>query len=170
MAAIRNIPLTMTQRHPTQNDFLMFITTNAYQRQKIFLNDAYAREAIECLYRVQELYAFYLYGFVIMPDHCHFLMSVPSPGSISKIMNSYKSAVVQSVGLQKVWQARFYLKIPNDANETLHYIHWNPVKARLVENPGEYPWSSACGKWDVQPLEINLLTAPHERRFVRWTY
>ena len=154
----------MTQRHPTQNDAIMFVTTNTYQRKKIFKDGTHAREAVECLYRVQQLHPFFLYGFVIMHDHCHFLMEVPVPGSISKIMNSYKSAVVQSIGLQKVWQSRFFLRIPNNNQETLRYIHLNPVRAGYVDEMQDYPWSSASGKWDVRELEINLLTAPMEGR------
>lgn len=171
MAAIHAIfSLSMTQRHFTRNDVLMFVTTNTFKRMKVFSNPSRAREAVDCLYRVQQLQPFFLYAFVIMSDHVHFLLSVPAPGDISKIMNSYKSAVVQSIGMQKIWQSRYYLKIPSDANETLHYIHHNPVKARYVERPQDYPWSSASGKWDVSELEINLLTAPSERRFVRWAY
>ncbi len=66
------------------------MTTNVKDRKPIFRNDAYAREAIETLYRVQESYPFMLYAFVIMPDHCHFLLQIPDGGSLSKMMNVYK--------------------------------------------------------------------------------
>ena len=49
----------MTQRHPIQNDVTMFITTNIYEGEPIFENDAYAREAIEALYRVKNMRPFY---------------------------------------------------------------------------------------------------------------
>ncbi len=143
----------MTQRHPIQNEALMFVTTNTYQSARFFDDATYAREAIECLYRVQSLRPFLLFGFVIMPDHCHFLLNVPERGSISKIMNSYKSALVQSIGIPKLWQSRFFLDIPNSAARTLEYIHMNPVRAGLSKTIWEYPWSSASGKWDVSILE-----------------
>ena len=142
----------MTQRHPIQNDCVMFVTINTYKRIPFFKEESNAREAIECLYRVQDLHPFFLFAFVIMPDHCHFLLSVPPPRRISGIMNSYKSALVQSMGVPKLWQARFFLSNPEDSYAIRNYIHQNPVRASLVENPEDYPWSSASGKWDTTDL------------------
>ncbi len=130
----------------------MLITTNVLDREPIFANDAYAREVIETLYRVQQNQPFFLYGFVVMPDHCHFLIEVPEPGSISKIMNVFKSGVTFNLGIPKLWQRRFYNKITKNTYKTLKYIHMNPVKAGLVEKPEAYPWSSASGRWDVSDL------------------
>ena len=143
----------MTQRHPTQNEALMMITTNTLNRLPIFKNNAYAHEAIETLYRVQELHPFLLHGFVIMPDHCHLLMFVPEPESISKIMNVYKAGMTFNLGIPKLWQPRFFNRIVNNAYAVLNYIHMNPVKTKFVEKPEDYPWSSASGKWDVTELE-----------------
>ncbi|MEK7136676.1 MAG: transposase [Patescibacteria group bacterium] len=140
----------MTQRHPVQNDVLMLVTTVTANREPVFANPAYAREAIECLYRVQKQRPFLLYGFVIMPDHCHFLLFIPPPESISKIMNSYKSGLTFDLGLSKIWQPRFHVRLPDNAEIALRYIHENPVKAELVSIPEDYPWSSASGEWLVE--------------------
>lgn len=72
----------MTQRHFLQNDVTMFVTTNILDRRKIFSDSAKAREAIETLYRVKDLHPFLLFGFVIMPNHCHFLVHVRSPYTV----------------------------------------------------------------------------------------
>jgi putative transposase len=139
----------MTQRHPLQADELMFVTAVVRDRRPIFANPAYAREAVETLYRVQQLHPFFLFGFVIMPDHCHILLHVPDGGSISRIMGSFKRGVAHNVGIGSLWQPRFHIKIPGDISSVCEYIHLNPVKAGLAETPDQYPWSSACGKWDV---------------------
>ena len=144
----------MSQPHPIQNDVVMFVTTNTFERKNTFQKDIYAREAIETLYRVQPIHPFFLYGFVIMPDHCHFLLCVPPPETISKIMNVYKSGVTFNTGLRrKMWQPRFHMRIPDDPETALRYIHMNPVKANLTEEPEDYKWSSASGLWDTSPLE-----------------
>lgn len=139
----------MSQPHPTQNDALFFVTTHTKNRQRIFNNPAYAREAIEMIYRIQDQYAFFIHGFVIMPDHCHFLFFVDEHGSISKIINRYKMGLSHSIGIGPIWQPRFHLRLPRNAAAVLHYIHQNPVKAGLAEYKEEYPWSSASGKWDI---------------------
>lgn len=139
----------MFQRHPIQNDAMMFVTTNTQNRRRIFAQPAHAREALDTLYRTQELHPFLLYGFVIMPDHCHFLLKPLSPVKISTIMRTYKYGTSTNIGLGPIWQSRFHLKIVEDVITVLHYIHANPVRANLVESPEQYPWSSACGKWEV---------------------
>jgi putative transposase len=45
----------------------------------------------------------------------------------------------------RVWQRRFYdLNLWSEKKrlEKLNYMHANPVKRRLVERPGDWPWSS----------------------------
>lgn len=130
----------------------MLVTTNVKNREPLFKNDAYAREAIEVLYRSLEMRPAFLYGFVIMPNHCHFLIQVPEEGSISTIMNRFKMGVSHSLGIGSIWQSRFHIRLIRNPWKALQYIHRNPVKAKLVEKAEDYPWSSASGKWDVMEL------------------
>ncbi len=142
----------MSQRHPEQNDIIMFVTTNTLNRRPVFANPAYAREAIDNLYRLQELHQFLLFGFVIMPNHLHLLLNVPSPYTISKCMNAYKAGLTFDLGIGAFWQPKFDLRIPKDSLSVLRYIHANPVKAKLCDRPEDYPWSSASGQWEISQL------------------
>jgi putative transposase len=144
----------MSQRHFVQNENTMLVTNVTLNRAPIFANPAHAREAIETLYRVQQLHPFFLYGFVFMSDHCHFLMRVPEPQTISSIMSVYKSGVRFNIGIPKLWQPRFHIRIVHDPAAAKRYIHANPIRKGFVEFPEEFPWSSACGKWDVSPLNM----------------
>lgn len=141
-----------SQRHPIQNDVLMFVTTNTKNRKKVFAHAPFAREAIDRLYRVQYLYPFTLFGFVIMPDHIHLLLHVPAPNSISRVMHIYKLGLTYDVGIGAFWQKRFDLRMPEHGYAALRYIHNNPVKASLSKTIQEYPWSSASGRYDVTNL------------------
>lgn len=143
----------MSQRHPIQHERSMLVTTVTANRMPIFNEAPYACEAIDTLYRVQQLHPFFLYGFVIMPDHCHFLLYVPEPGSISKIMNVYKTGVTFNLGIPKLWQRRFHMREIDNRSEALTYIHLNPVRKSLSETSESYSWSSASGRWDVSPLD-----------------
>lgn len=142
----------MSQPHPVQNDRIMFVTTNVKDRNPIFLNPAFAKEAIETLYRMQSAHAFFLFGFVIMPDHCHLLLKVSPPDTVSALMRTFKIGVTFSVGVGPIWQPRFHLIIPKDPWKTLEYIHQNPVVADIVDEPKKYRWSSASGLWDVSRM------------------
>ena len=151
-----SVPPLMYQLHPIQHSATMFITTNMQERKPTFANPAYAREAIEVLYRIKALHSFCLFGFVIMPDHCHLLLRVPPEGALSKIMNRFKMGVSHSIGLGPLWQAKFHASTPANLFATLQYIHQNPVRAELVRHPEDYRWSSAHAMWHVDPLWDNL--------------
>ncbi|MDB4978837.1 MAG: hypothetical protein JWM56_1023 [Candidatus Peribacteria bacterium] len=142
----------MSQRHPIQNGVLMLVTTNTWHKQPFFLDPAFAREAIETLYRVRQMRPFLLHGFVMMPDHCHLLIHIPQPERLSLMLNIFKSGVTHNVGLMRLWQAGFYVTYPGNSAIALQYIHANPVKKQLVDHPSEYLWSSASGLWTTDPL------------------
>ena len=87
-----------------------------------------------------------------MPDHIHLL---PTPESI---------ALERAIGLIKggfshrlaskssVWQRGFTdhrIRDEEDFSIRLHYIHRNPVTARLALSPDAYPFSSAASR-DVE--------------------
>jgi len=145
----------MSQRHWIQNEAIMLITTNTLKRVRVFADPTKAREAVECLYRVQVLHPFFLYGFVMMPDHIHLLLQMPEGSAVSQMMSAYKSGLTFDIGTPKLWQRRFHQRIVEYPPGALEYIHFNPVKAGLVEEP-HYQWSSASGLWDVTPLPMSL--------------
>ena len=132
---------------------MMLVTTNTLNRRPIFADPACAREAVEALYFIQERFPFFLYGFVIMPDHCHLLVHVRQESGISEIVRDYKRRVAFSIGRGPIWQSRFHLVIPEDPGAALTYIHQNPVRKNLCAAAEEYPWSSACRRWDTKEWE-----------------
>lgn len=90
-----------------------------------------------------------------MPDHVHFLLYVTEHANISDIIRQYKSGVAFNIGIGSIWQPRFHIRIPKNTTSVLHYIHQNPVRAKLVERSEDYPWSSASGRWDI--VDVNHL-------------
>lgn len=146
-------PFFMTQRHWIQNGQMMFVTTNVADKQPVFADAAKARIAVGSIYETQVHFPFYLFAFVVMPDHCHWMLSVPEEGSVSKIMHRYKRAVSFQLGKGPMWQPRFDCRIVRKCSDVIEYIHQNPVKAELSATPEEYLWSSASGKWDVMELD-----------------
>jgi len=127
----------------------MLITSVTLHRAPVFACETYARAAVEGMYFVQQRYPFFLYAFVVMPDHCHMLLSVPESGSISRIMHTYKRHVSFACAKGPLWQKRFHCRLIEDTATAVEYIHLNPVRAGLSEHPEDYRWSSASGKWDI---------------------
>ncbi len=143
----------MTQRHFIQNDVTMHVTTVTRNRYPFFADPTVAREAVETLYRVQSTHPFFLYAFVVMPDHIHLLVHIPFPQKISAILGTFKSGLTFNAGIPRLWQPRYHLRISRNPWRTKEYIHNNPVRARLSPTPDLYPWSSASGRWDISALE-----------------
>lgn len=143
----------MSQPHPVQSGFPVLITVVTRNRTSYLEDATNAREAIALLYRVRVLYPFDLYGFVFMPDHCHLLMRVEAPLTITTVMNSFKTGMFFRVGIPKFWQSRFHVRIARNPRGALRYVYQNPVNAGLVKHPNDYPWSSANRSWDVDPID-----------------
>jgi putative transposase len=138
-----------------------FITCSCYHRlpwlDSVLLRDLF----VSILEETRQRYRFVVMGYVVMPDHFHLLISEPQVGDPSKVIQVVKQRFAQRVlkrprrkrtaesrSLREpahVWEPRFY-----DFNvwteykrvEKLRYMHRNPVKRGLVEEPEQWAWSS----------------------------
>jgi putative transposase len=99
---------------------------------------------------------FRLLGYVVMPEHIHLLMSEPSQGTPSTVMQVFKQDSSRAVREGRgemygpLWTTRFHdfnVFTEGKKNEKLHYMHMNPVKRNLVKPPHQWPWSSYNFYW-----------------------
>jgi putative transposase len=97
-------------------------------------------------------------AIVILPDHLHAILTLPSGDSnFSGRWRAIKAAFTRSVvatgkavlrdsrGEYLLWQRRFWehtIRNDLDFERCANYIHVNPVKHRLVSTPAEWPFSS----------------------------
>ena len=131
---------------------LHFITFSCYRRLALLGSAQFRNLFVEVLRQVREEYFFKLIGYVVMPEHVHLLISEPVRGTPSTIVKMLKQRVSHRLSpeprpnrLPQFWQRRFY-----DFNvwsrekkiEKLAYMHANPLKRKLVEDPKDWPWSS----------------------------
>lgn len=130
----------------------MLITTNTWKNASLFKDLDRARLVVQSLYNTRSLYPFRLFGFVVMYDHCHVLLYIDHPITTARIMHTWKSYVSHALGLGRIWQSRYHIRIVKNPNGALTYLHKNPVVAGYCKTPESYQWSSASGLWDVDPL------------------
>ncbi len=102
-----------------------------------------------------------VYGYVVMPEHVHLLLSEPNHGTLADAIHylklSFTKRLHSQVSAQRkganlghpqtgsFWQARYYDRNVRNASEfavKLRYLHRNPVKRGLVEKPEGWKWSS----------------------------
>src|SRR5207237_9982117 len=99
---------------------------------------------------------FDLFGWVLMPDH-FILVLRRGHGDLADVMRRFKSlswrACRSEAGLRtRLWQDGFHdrgIRSQRQFEATLDYVHRNPVRSGLVEEPGDWPWSSFKDSWPV---------------------
>jgi len=148
-----------------------FFTVNLLDRRSDLL---VAR--IEVLRRaarsVRGRYPFHIDAWIVLPDHMHCLWTLPEgdfdyPRRWRDIKTTFskslpateqRSAVMRRRGERGIWQRRYWEHtIRDDRDYAVHmdYIHFNPVKHGLVENPADWPFSSfrRCAAMGLYPAD-----------------
>jgi putative transposase len=145
---------------------LHFITFSCYQRRQLLATAAERDLFVKILGEVRERYEFQVFGYVVMPEHVHLLISEPECSTPSRVLQVLKQRVSRELRgkprgasgepfrfedsdegseLRRFWQRRFYdfnVYSQEKAKEKLNYMHANPVERKLVEHPKDWPWSS----------------------------
>ena len=124
---------------------LHFITFSCDQRRPYL-----ALPSARCLFeqaleRTRIRYELFVIGYVVMPEHVHLLLSEPKSAPLSKAIHSLKSSVAKLSIQRPFWLPRYYdfnVFTERKRVEKLRYMHRNPVKRDLAEQPENWQWSS----------------------------
>jgi REP element-mobilizing transposase RayT len=147
-----------------------YVTSNVYRRLAIFTHPSFIIPLIDSLNFYRYQHHCKLIGYVIMPDHIHLILWPQDNTNVSDFMRDFKrftsgritrQAVLEnqsewvkafekagqdtSRAEYKVWQDCFWEEaaFTNEfLGQKLNYIHMNPVRAGLVDEPQKYPYSS----------------------------
>jgi putative transposase len=100
-----------------------------------------------------------IHAYVLMTNHVHLLATPMERHSLSELMRKLGQKYVQHFNrvhgrTGTLWEGRFKSN-PVDSQEYLlrchRYIEMNPVRAGIVNRPGDYPWSSYRANAHGQP-------------------
>jgi REP element-mobilizing transposase RayT len=125
------------------------ITSRGNQRDKIFYDAADREKFLKILIRTKERYGFLLHAYALMDNHYHLLMETQK-ANLSQIMQNINTSYTVYVNRKyqrsgHLLQGRFKGIIVDKDRYLIvlsRYIHLNPVRAKLVKRPGDYPWTS----------------------------
>ncbi|WP_348268673.1 transposase [Edaphobacter paludis] len=138
-----------------------FVTFSCYQRLP-YLNDDHSRTVfLETFEQLRQRHCFYVFGYVLMPEHVHLLLGEPKQSKLEDIFRALKTQTSKRLkgDRQQFWQRRYHdFNVLTQAKlvEKLRYIHRNPVERGLVQRPEDWPWSS-FRHWltgEIAPVEI----------------
>ena len=141
---------------PNAINTVYHVIARGNNRDALFLSDMDRETYLRLWRKYSRELEFNIYAYVLMTNHVHWLIHtgrVPISTIIHTVHSVYARIFNQTherVG--HVFQGRFKSQVCKDDKYILslcRYIHRNPLKAGLVENLLEYPWSSypdLCGK------------------------
>jgi len=107
-----------------------------------------------------------VHAYVLMTNHVHLLLTPSGVGQVSRLMQALGRRYVRYVNDRyhrsgTLWEGRYKPCLVDRDSYLLHgyrYIELNPVRARMVDDPAGYRWSShganALGQHDA-------LVTPH---------
>jgi len=130
-------------------------------RSEIFCTDEDYRFYLEKLELACKQHGCEVHAYVLMANHVHLLMTPLAEQSLSKTLQMLGRYYVQHFNYRyqrtgTLWEGRYKATLIDSEAYLLtcmRYIELNPVRAAMVSQPSEYPWSSyhcnALGKADA---------------------
>lgn len=163
------------------NECVYHILTRGNNRQDVFKGEGDYRKYIEVIQKYKERYKFKLYHYILMRNHVHLVLeTTKSGGRLAEIMKGinlsyalyYKNRYKHT---GHFWQDRYKSIMISKDNYLLacgSYVELNPVRAKKVEDPKDYIWSSynayAYGRRDIlvdeHPIYKRLSNTERDRR------
>ena len=102
------------------------------------------------LRQLAEKYECAVHAYCLMTNHVHLLITPNAAGACTGLMRDLGQRYVQYFNRRHertgtLWEGRFRSCLVESAHYVLacyRYIELNPVRARMVDDPAEYRWSS----------------------------
>ncbi len=128
---------------------LYHITSRGNARENIFIDDEDRTLFLDVLASVIERSNWLCHAWCLMDNHYHLLIETPE-GNLSKGMRQLNGVYTQRSNRRRnrvghLFQGRYKSIIVDKENyllEVSRYVVLNPVRAKAVERPGEWKWSS----------------------------
>jgi REP element-mobilizing transposase RayT len=125
------------------------ITSRGNERKNIFKNEYDFKKFLEYLEAANKRYRAVIHSYCLMSNHYHLLIETPL-GNLSQIVRHINGSYTTYFNTKRqraghLFQGRYkaiLIEADEYAGELSRYIHLNPVRAGIANNPEEYRWSS----------------------------
>jgi len=144
------------------DEHVYHILTRGNNRQDVFRDEGDWKKYREILQKYKGKYKFRLYHYALMRNHIHLVLETTDKGGrLSEIMKGINLSYAQYFKsryrhIEHFWQDRYKSILISKDDYLLacgSYVELNPVRARVVQDPKDYRWSSyniyAYGKKDT---------------------
>jgi len=140
-----------------------FLTFCTLDRRATFRDAAAVDLALAQFRRTTRSWSFATLAYCFMPDHVHLLIEgTTSAADLKRVAKRLKQGSGQSWKFRtgaRLWQEGYYdrvLRPGEDPKVVARYIVENPVRARLVAHPAQYPYLGS-DVWTLDELLDSLI-------------
>ena len=124
-----------------------FVTSRTWESRAIFKPAPPCEIFLESLLNYRDRGAYHLHAFVLMPDHFHVLLTPGDDTALERAVQFIKGGFsFRMKSRVPIWQPSFTnhrVRSVEDFESHRQYIWLNPVRAKLVARPEDYPYTSA---------------------------
>jgi len=119
-------------------------------RQACFYEHTDYKVYLDKLREYSQKYHVEIHAFILMTNHTHLLLTPTTSNGISQLMQALGRYYVRYFNTRHnrtgtLWEGRYKAALIDCDRyflTVMRYIELNPVRAGMVTNPAQYPWSS----------------------------
>lgn len=126
------------------------ITQRGNRRQETFFNDGDYAAYLELMAEWCREEGVEIWSYCLMPNHVHLIAVPKTENGLRRAIGEAHRRYTRRINFREkwrgyLWQGRFASFIMDEPYllAAARYVELNPVRAKLVARPSEWPWSSA---------------------------
>jgi len=160
------LPLSMARmKRVVVPDYPHHVVQRGVRSMDIFYHDDDRREYLQLLLKQSKRFGVQFISYCLMTNHVHLIAIPAESDSLARAIGEAHRLYTRMINFRKkvrgyLFQGRFS-SCPVQTGEYLYaavsYVECNPVRAKIVLHPWDFPWSSApfhAGVVDHDPLVV----------------
>jgi REP element-mobilizing transposase RayT len=162
----------MNREERVEDNQFYHVYNRGNDRERIFGDESDYHAFLEKIRSLTVQYSVAAPIYALMPNHYHLVALQNTGGNLSKMMGALATSAAKRYNLKyghigHLFQGPFrYKPVPEDAQwDVACYIHLNPVRAGLVEDPAEWRFSNFADY--VGPMKVNQRYAAYVRQVLK---
>ncbi len=119
----------------------------------MFLSKGDPEAYLSLLHAYSRRFGVAIFAYCLMPNHVHLVVTPTSSDGMPRALRAVHCQYAQRIHRMRavsghLWQGRYYCSAldPTHFLNAIRYVELNPVRARLIASPEDYPWSSAAAR------------------------
>jgi len=140
-----------------------YITQRGNYGQAVFVNEHEYMWYCFLINYYATKYGVDIHSYCLMPNHVHFIAIPHKESSFASLFRVVHMRYAQYVHQKRMiqghfWQGRFFSKLLNENHmyRAIRYVETNPCRARIIDMPWDYEWSSAGEHCGIKPKNYSI--------------